>query len=115
MMFIKLCTIFIIIEYVSADIYFKGGNQSLFSKILLDGNRISTKINRLLYFWIVDCNPFEAVGNLTDHLPWSPCQAYKNKTNDCGEGPVTPFKIYEDLLFANLWVCSFYHVFYMFS
>ena len=115
MMFVKLCTIFIIIEYISSDIDFKGGNQNLFFEILLDCNRISTKKIRILYFWILDCNPLEAFVNLTDHPAWSPCQAYKNEDNDCGEGPDTPFQIYEDLLFASYWVCSFYYVIYKLS
>ena len=115
MLFIKLFTIFIIIEYISSDIDFKGGNQNLFFEILLDCNRISTKKIRILYFWILDCNPLEAFVNLTDHPAWSPCQAYKNKTNDCGEGQDTPFTIYETLSFASRSVCYFHPVLYIFS
>ena len=88
---------------------------SLFSNIPLEVNRNSTQMIGLSYFWILDCNPLEALVNLTDRPAWSPCQAYKNEVNDCGEGPDTPFQIYEDLLFASYWVCSFYYVIYKLS
>ena len=62
------------------------------------------------FIWILDCHPSETLENLKDLPSWGPCLAFKNKSNDCGNGPETPFYIYVNLLNKDGWVGSFYLV-----
>ena len=55
---------------------------------------------------ILDCHPLEALESLRDIPSWSPCLAFKNKSNDCGNGPDSPFYIYGNLLGKDGWVGS---------
>ena len=60
------------------------------------------------FIWILDCHPLETLENLKDLPSWGPCLAFKNKSNDCGNGPETPFYINTNLLNKDGWVGSFY-------
>merc|ERR1712212_460314 len=74
MAFFAFCIMFIIINQVASNIYFKG-----------------------------DCHPLETLENLKDLPSWGPCLAFKNKSDDCGNGPETPFYINVNLLNKDGW------------
>ena len=58
----------------------------------------------LFVFQLSDCFPTDALFNPDDFPDWSPCLAFRNESNECGEGPTAPADIYGAILMKDRWV-----------